>query len=191
MADSIAKFHDAQVRPPRGGWAFPIGGQLVEKHSEADILEAAKAYRKNNGTYVSDEAITREMWAYWCSRQPERCGATPAEAAATVPLVPRDLKPEVMGPWIWQFLNLAAARWNPSLHGWFIDLCDTILMLLDCPVCRSEWSEILQTRSPGGLDSRLAVCQWVNWAHNQVNSRKGKAEYAYLRMVTEYGAPMP
>lgn len=193
MDASIVKFYDAHVRPPRGGWNFMIGGELVQKHSEADIIDEVKRYRRNNGTFTSEDDISRELWAYWCSRQPERCGQSkkPEDTATRAIPTPRDLTPAVMGPWVWQFLNLAAARWTPMLHGWFLELCDTILVLLECPICRSEWSSILQRRSPARLETRLAVCQWVLWAHNEVNAKKGKPEYRYEQMILDYGAPTP
>lgn len=193
MAGSIVKFFNAHVIPPRGGWSFPINGQLVERHTESDIHAEVKRWRQNNGTFVSDEEITRELWAYYCKNQPERCGLSAKQVASTAAseVTPRDLTKEVIGPWIWQFLNLAAVRWQPGTHGFFLDLCDQIIVLLDCPICRNEWGHILHSRSPGPIKTRVQACEWANWAHNQVNARIGKNTYPYSRMVAEYGAPMP
>jgi len=188
VADSTVKFFDAHVRPPRGGWTFTIAGRKVEKHSESEVISELRKWRQNNNTYVDDESLSREVWGYYCSREPERCGQSASNVSPTA-IVPKDLTPEVVGPIIWKHLNLSAARWNPGLREWFLSYLDIISVLIECPVCQNEWRSIVSEKSPVTLNSRLSVCQWVNWAHNRVNSKRGKSQFSYERMVIEYGAP--
>lgn len=185
----MTKFFDAATRPPRGGWSFMIAGARVDRYSETEILSALRAWRVNNGTFQSEIALQEELWTYYCSREPERCGAKRGTVAET-PLAPRELTKEVIGPWIWQFLNLAAVRWHPGMKDWFLSLCDMIIVLLDCPICRDEWRVLLAEHPPLDLSTRLQVCQWVNYVHERVNAKLGKSPYPYERMVREYGAPL-
>jgi hypothetical protein len=196
MADSIDKFFDRATRPPRGGWHFPIGGNnLIEKYSEQDVFESVKKWRKNNGTFVSDLDIERELWAYWCSRQPERCSTAPATSGSRqlVPggaLVPVEVTKEMQGPPMWEFLNVVAVQWTPALQDYFLHTCDAFVSLLVCPICRDEWREVLRKDPPAKITTRFEACQWTNRVHNEVNTRTGKQPFPYSRMVTEFGAPI-
>lgn len=192
MSDSIVKFHDAHIRPPKGGWNYPIGGRLVTKHSESEILTELVKWQKNNAQFVSEETAKAEMWAYWCQREPHRCGGPVPRfrAKAPPPVQPRDRTPEVQGPPIWTFLNTLAAAWTMQLHDYFLHTIDTISVILECPVCRHHWQEIVRENPPQQLKSRFEVCQWVNKMHNLVNGRIGKPIYTYLQMVQEFGAPL-
>jgi len=186
----MTKFYDSHIRGPRGGWSYPIGGTLVAKYSEADIVAELKRWRTNNGTFVSDEKIEEEIWAYYCTRQPERCGLTGVIASLTsTAAMPRELTKEVVGPWLWQHLNLFAARWQPGIRGLFLDNLDTITLLLECPICRNEWRALLEARPPANITTRFEICQWVWWAHEQVNQKLGKNPYPYSRAVLEFGFP--
>lgn len=195
----MTRFFDAHVRPPRGGWNFPISGQLVSAHSESEILGILRKFRKNNGTYRDDAALSEELWSYYCQREPDRCGtdgkAVPVfnvpEVTPLSHLIPAEKTPELQGPPTWTWLNTLAAQWNPGLHNYFMATCDAIIVVLECPICRDEWRKILAETPPSGLASRVAVCQWVNAAHNAVNARKGKAQYPYSKMIVNWGAPIP
>lgn len=187
----ITKFYDLGTRPPRGGFNYPVGNEIIMKHSEGDVLDELRKYRKNNGTYVSDDELLREMWAYWCQREPTRCGMLPHEAEehAKRNLAPRPVTKELQGPPIWAFLNTLAVQWNDGLHPYFLATCNAILAMMECPDCRREWSQILRETPPTVVKTRLAACQWVNGVHNTVNRRRGVSEYPYDRMVREWGAP--
>lgn len=194
MADSIAKFYDRQIKPPRGGWHFPLsGGNTLSRHSESDILAELKRWRKQNGTFVSDLDLERELWNYYCSREPARCRATTADAqkVASVSVSgPVEVTKEMQGPPIWTFLNTLAVQWTPGLHDYFLATCDMLPAILVCPICTEEWRRLLRNRPPQALSTRFAVCQWLNAVHNEVNQRVNKPAYPYSRMVTEYGAPL-
>lgn len=72
MADYVAKFYDAEVRPPRGGWSVVIHGREFSGFSENDVKTAIKSWQINNGTFVSDHDIIEKIWAIWISREPDR-----------------------------------------------------------------------------------------------------------------------
>lgn len=189
-----SKFFDAHIRPPRGGWYYVVGGRDFQGYNESDLVAAIKKWRVNNGTYAGDDAIVAEIWDYFGRREPERLGVSAIpilNAPEPLPssLVPAEKTPERQGPPIWLFLNTLAAQWNPALHDYFLATCDAILSILDCPDCRGEWSKLLVKFPPAQLNTRYAVCQWVNLVHNEVNDRKGRRAYPYASMVTEFGAP--
>ncbi len=179
--------------PPRGGWAIELDGRDYAAFSEGELVEKIARFRRNNGGDTNETNIRRTIWNVFCHREPQRCSdrRNPANevAIAAAPVVQRDLKPEVMGPWIWQFLNLAAVRWNPGSSLWFNSTLDMVTVLLECPICREEWRTVLHDNPPAGFQTPRDVCIWLNNAHNAVNIRIGKAIYPYYRMVSEYGAP--
>lgn len=193
MADSINKFHDAAERAPIGGWHYfydPADGSTMFKLGSAEeVIDELIRFRANNGKPAGREAIAQEVWSYYCSRQPERCGqAIPAGGA--VPFLPKDLTPEFFGPIIWRFLNLAAVRFEEVGRDFFLALVLRVHDMMTCPDCRQHWEEILSTNSPVGITSAKAACQWINKVHNLVNTSKGKAIYPYAKGVTEYGYPL-
>lgn len=191
VPDSIVKFFDVEIKPPRGGWTFPIGGRNVTGYSENEIFTAFKKWQVNNGQFVSDDAVTRAMWQFWCAREPQRCGMLPGDVAAAARILqPRDVDKDLQGPPIWMFLNTLAVQWNEGMHPYFLATCNAILGILVCPDCLREWRTILNDYPPSAITSRLACCQWVNLVHNEVNKRKGGAIYPYERMVIEWGAPV-
>lgn len=188
----MTKFYNAHIVPPRGGWVYPIGGAEFTAYTEGDIIQALIRWQQNNGKYVSDAAAAEEIWAYYCAREPVRCGMTvPAPGSAPDPsgLVPADKTPEVQGPPIWLFLNTLAAQWNPALHAYFLATVDAILVIIECPDCREEWRRLVSIYPPAGLTTRFDVCRWVNKLHNAVNAKRGKMNFPYAKMVTEFGAP--
>lgn len=194
VADSIAKFYDRQIKPPRGGWHFPLPrGVLIEKHSESDVIGEVKRWRKNNGTFVSDLDVEREVWNYYCNREPKRCKGAAADSAprisAGATVIPAEVTKELQGPPIWLFLNTLAVRWEPTLHDYFLHTIDAISVILECPICREEWRSLQTKRPATNISSKLEACQWVNAVHNEVNARIGKQAYPYSRMISEFGAP--
>lgn len=192
LPDTIAKFFNAATKPPKGGWHFTLGEQRFDGSSESEVAAKLKKWRRNNLTFVSDVDIERELWAYWCGRQPERCYQRVDQTQVVLGAVkPAELTKQLQGPPIWTFLNTLAAVWEPGLHPLFLNLCDSISVILQCPLCRMEWQSILAEKRPTNLASRLEVCQWVNDVHNQVNSRAGKPNYPYEQMVSQWGAPLP
>lgn len=184
----IVKFYDRDVKPPKGGWHYVVNGQRIEGHSEGEVIGRIKQVRVNNGTYVSDKAIEAELWDYLCSRQPERCGRVnrAPDQQRYQNIYPRDITPAVYGPWIWQFLNFAAVRFD---RDFFLHLCQQLVRMIDCPECRSEWQSILSADSPKDLSNAFEASHWVNKQHNRVNRKLGKPEYPYVAMIREYGAP--
>lgn len=194
MADSISKFHDASERAPVGGWHYfydPSDGSTMFKLGSADeVIEELVRFRSNNRTFTTREAIEREVWRYYCSRHPDRCGQTaPAEGAK--PFLPLDQQPEFFGPIIWRFLNLAASRFEFIGRDAFMLILQHVLNLMACPDCRNEWATILATNPPTAINTTKDACRWVNEVHNLVNVRKGKSLFTYEQMVTDYGAPLP
>ena len=103
--------------------------------------------------------------------------------------VPGEKTPERQGPPLWLFLNTLAAQWTPELHNYFFATCDTLELILECQKCRFEWRRRLLQFPPHDLNSRFAVCRWVNKVHNEINVHLGKPSFPYARMVTEFGAP--
>lgn len=193
VANSIAKFWDRNIRPPKGGWHYNLPGNVtLEKHSESEIFEAVKKWRKNNGTFTSDIDIERELWTYYCNREPKRCKATLADSVTPSPAPdgPVEVTKEMQGPPIWTFLNTLAVQWTPSLQDYFLTTVNVISAIMVCPICQHEWQIIVRQRNPDRISSRLEACKWINDVHNQVNARVGKRAYPYSRMVTEYGAPL-
>lgn len=194
MAVSIAaRFHNAHVIPPKGGWHYVLDGHRFDAYSEDDLVQEIRKYQRNNGVYKGEDAIVEALWRYLCRQEPNRCGDKqymPSAEERAMPGAPRDLKPEVMGPWIWRFLNLAAVRWEPASHEFFLSVCDQIVVLLECPICREEWRRILATTPPTYISSRKQACEWVLGVHNSVNQRLGKTLFTYSQMVSEYGAPL-
>ena len=190
----MTKFFDAHIRPPKGGWNYPLNGELITAYGEGELIEHIAKWQRNNGQFVSEDAIRELIWDYFCRREPDRCGmhgvAPMSEETTPVgELIPAEKTPERQGPPIWTFLNTLAAQWNPGLHHYFMATMDAIIVILECPICRDEWRKLLFQYPPDKLGTRLAVCQWVNARHNDVNARKGKQLYPYSKMVTEYGAP--
>jgi hypothetical protein len=194
VADSIAKFWDRQIKPPKGGWHYNLSGNVtLERHSEAEIHAAVKQWRQNNQTFASDLDIERELWVYYCNREPKRCKNAMAEHSATVKSAnaPVEVTKEMQGPPIWTFLNTLAVQWQPALADYFLHTVDTISAILVCPICQTEWQTLLRNRNPRNISSKLEACIWVNAVHNEVNARVGKPAYPYSRMVTDWGAPLP
>lgn len=189
VANSIVKFPDYSVRPPRGGWSLPIGGQIVTKYSEGDILAELISWQRNNGTFTTRADAEAKLWSYYCSREPSRCGGKGEPLVTEAFVSPKERTPSVQGPPIWTFLNTLAAAWTPDLHDYFLQTCNAVLSILECPNCRIEWQAMLAKHPPASLMSRLDACKWVNMIHNEVNRRADKPTYHYSRMVAEYGAP--
>lgn len=190
----MTRFFDASIRPPRGGWSFPLNGELVTGYSESELIDIVRKWKINNGVFTSEGAIQEEIWEYFCGREPERCGRSGVTSTIAQPPKPgqavmADKTPELQGPPIWTFLNTLAAQWNPGMHQYFLATVDAIIVILECSNCREEWRRLLGKYPPVDLATRLEVCQWVNRVHNEVNAKKGKTQFPYVRMVTEYGAP--
>lgn len=195
MADStIPKFFDAEVKPPRGGWHYfyrPEDGSTMFRGSSPDgVIEEVMKYRRNNGVTPDRAAIEVELWNYWCSLDPTRCGQEAVEPSARVAYLPRDQKPEFFGPIIWRFLNLAATRFDETGRDFFLQTVGAVFGLMSCPDCRSHWVQLLEQYNPTVVLTKKQACEWVNRVHNLVNARTGKPEYPYSKMVTEYGAPV-
>jgi len=187
---SIVKFFDLSVKPPRGGWTFKLEGEIIHANSESELIDQVRRRRRNNGTFTTDANIEAELWQYLCSREPHRCGMLPHEVPDSKPLQPRVITKEFQGPPIWAFLNTLAVQWVDGLHPYFLDTCNAIISILECPDCRREWSQIMRETPPTSIRSKLQACKWVNMAHNIVNRRRGAADYSYERMIREWGAPV-
>lgn len=192
----MVKFFDSHIRPPKGGWQFPIQGRLITAYSEQEVVEAVQKSRVNNGGVLDEDAIRTEIWQYYCDREPERCGRSGKQVPIRGPvldsqLVQAPITPELQGPPIWMFLNTLAAQWSPSIHDYFLATCDAIIVILECPNCRNEWRAILRDHPPAVIRTKLQACQWVWMVHNLVNARTGKQQYPYRSMVLEFGAPIP
>lgn len=182
---NVVKFHNRAQVPPRGGWRYSIQGNDFEKYTESDLIAEVRAWRKNNNTYTSDAAIEAEIWAAFCAREPARCG-NGTQSASLANATPRELSPVWYGPIIWRYLNLEAVRFEKSA---FANICNRVLVLMDCPECRAEWSDILKSEPPSILSTAYDACRWIWRQHNRVNTKKGKSQYAYERGVAEFGFP--
>lgn len=181
----VVKFQDRDVRPPKNGWSFPIQGKIVTRHSESAIIqEMLAAAKANNRPYDRNQA-TVDLWSYYNEREPERARAG-RERVDGKPSEADVLVPEVWGPIIWRFLNLAAARYNETF---FKHLVGQVSALMTCPECRQEWRKVVEERPPTDVVDAKSACVWVNHMHNAINARLGRKPYSYSRMVTEYGAP--
>lgn len=195
MADSTPKFYDASERSPIGGWHYfydPSDGSTMFKlSSPEEVIDELVRFRTNNRALTSRAEIEEELWKYWCSRQPERCGQTLGINEKATPFLPLDQTPEFFGPIIWRALNLAATRFEFIGRDTFLLIVGNVYNLMGCPDCRAHWMEILNANSPVSIFDAKDACLWVNRVHNLVNVSKGKAIYPYEKMVTEYGAPLP
>jgi hypothetical protein len=194
MAGSIPKFFDAEIRPPVGGWHYFTNpsnhNTLFRKQSADAVIDEIQRYERNNGKQRPREEIEREVWQYWCSLQPERCGGAPQQAGGIVPMLPKDIGKEFFGPIIWRFLNLAAVRFEFTGRDYFLSTVQHVHNLMTCPTCRQHWLHLLEKYPPTRITTTKEACVWVNTVHNEVNAIAGKGEYPYSRMVTEYGAPL-
>lgn len=72
MADSIAKFFDIDVKPPRGGFRVVIEGREFAGNSESEVFNEVKRWRQNNDTFTSDTDVERAIWDYWRANEPNR-----------------------------------------------------------------------------------------------------------------------
>lgn len=189
---TVQPFHDAIERPPQGGFHYfydpADGSTMFRKYSADEVIDEVIRYRRNNGKDFARSAIATEVWTYWCSRQPERCGG--AAKSNVVPFLPRDLTPKIWGPWIWNFLNLAAVRFDHIGPERFFQILSSVSPMMTCPQCQGHWALILEANPPEFSDARGAS-KWVNRVHNLVNAETGAAQYPYEKMVVEYGAPLP
>lgn len=190
----MTKFHDAAERAPVGGWHYfydPTDGSTMFKLSSPDaVIDEIVKYRRNNGQNFARAEIEQEVWTYWCSRDPVRCGQN-VEQRNIVPFLPRDLTPKFWGPIIWQFLNIAAVRFDHIGAERFFGILASIMPMMSCPECQHHWALILEANPPDDVTSAKSACQWVNKLHNLVNAQTGAAQYAYEKMVVDYGAPLP
>lgn len=186
----VVKFFDIDIRPPRGGWAYTYKGVPHSAHSEGELIESILALERNNGRQTPREEIEREIWTKYCANEPTRCGFLPHEVPAQPALAPREVTKELQGPPIWGFLNTMAVQWQPGIREMFAGICEGIISIMVCPICRTEWRAILDAKHPGKLETRYEVCRWLWDAHNTVNSRAGKSFYSYERFVSEWGAPL-
>lgn len=193
---NIGPFFDASIRPPRGGWHYPVGGAALGTfYSENEVLEAMEKWERNQPNPRTEAQLRQALWAYYCEREPHRCGGKPENPGAKVsagvylPLEPSEITKEMQGPPIWLFLNTLAAVWTPGLHHYFLATVDAIGAMLVCAKCQQEWRSLRREIPPEPLASRFAVCQWVNTVHNRVNAKAGKPHFPYTEMVVKFGAP--
>lgn len=194
---SITKFFNAAERPPIMGWHYyrDLNDRetYFRKDSAEGVLEELKRQRVNNGKFVSDFDLWRELWDYWCSREPTRCGyseRTPAAELPAGPLIPRDINPPFFGPIIWRMMNLVAARFDAVGHAQWLDFINIIHPTMTCPDCRQEWRKIVREHPPGDVHTTREACEWACRVHNIVNDRRGAPQYHYSRGVVEYGWPV-
>lgn len=188
----MTKFHDAAERAPVGGWHYfydPSDGSTMFKLSSPDaVVDELVRYRRNNGQPSDRAAIEGEVWKYYCSRSPERCGG---EAKSNiVPFLPLDQKPAFFGPIIWAHLNLAATRFNYIGAERFFQIVASMHGMMGCVDCQRHWVTVLNDNPPEVEDAKSA-CLWANRVHNAVNALLGKPVYPYEKMVVEFGAPLP
>lgn len=152
------------------------------------VIDELVKHRRNNGQNFSRASIEEEVWKYWCSRDPVRCGGS--EATRPVPFLPRDQKPEFFGPIIWPFLNLAATRFDHIGPDRFFQIVASVVNLMSCPDCQRHWLEVISDNPPEVRDAKSA-CQWVYLVHSLVSHHLGKPAYTYAQGVVDYGFPLP
>lgn len=165
-------------------------GTYFRESGPNEVFETVKRLRRNNGTFVSDVDIWRELWTYWCGKEPGRCGQ---EAVSPAPgqIAPREMTKEFWGPILWMAINLHAVRFEAIGKAGFLRFLGSVSTLMTCPECIAHWQNILATRPPGTANNTLEACIWANDVHNLVNASRGAPIYPYERMVLEYGAPTP
>ncbi len=185
--DSIPKFFDLPRPPINGGWhywldegkSFPVNGGTPEQ-----VHAQVKLYRSNNRLPNSDdETIWRELWAYWCSREPERCHIKRGKAVDPEKLPGK----EVWGPIIWRFLNWAAVNYSGAFFTMLVN--ETRQRLVICPDCRRHFEELLVRHPLSQVRDAKTACIWIHTVHNAVNRSIGKPEFSYEDFVQHYGAP--
>lgn len=157
---------------------------MIEKFSEQDLIQELVAIARANGQPASAALAERKIWEYFCAREPERMvNGDPVGGESQDSDV---LIPERWGPWIWNFLNLAAIRFSQQF---FFDLLAQIPGIMTCEECRAHWRGIVKNNPPEGITDAQSACHWVNDRHNEVNALLGKRPYSYEQMVADFGAP--
>lgn len=183
------KFWDLATRPPRGGWDITLSGIRFTGYSEGEIIQAVRRWQQNNGLYVSDAAIEEHLWKVWCGREPERCGLPASDNSAQEAAEQtgaRELNPRIYGPWIWNFMALAAVRFY---RPFWRDLIANIGGMIDCPDCSQEWRDIVSDMSHADVENGQQATEWVLRTHNRVNRKLGKPQWTMAQFVAEYGNP--
>lgn len=187
MASSIVKFFDAHSRPPRGGYLVTIEGLDFSGNDESQVQQQVSQWRRNNGTFTSEEDISAELWRYWCNRDPERCRVSGGKPDGTVEPKPRpvEARPEVIrrgryassmdteGPRLWAQLHVEALGAELDPPGYrtakFSYFVSRWAASIHCDKCRSTFSLIL-ARMP------IPASQFFEWSvavHNAVNAEPG------------------
>lgn len=157
----------------------------ISKHSEVELINEVVSVARANGLSTSYELAEKQVWEYLCSQEPERAKngeRLSSDGASDADVLTRTR----WGPWIWNFMALAAARFQSRF---FFQLLDQVPILMTCPECRDHWRDIVKSNPPSSVRDAKSACVWVNQVHNSVNERIGKRPYSYEQMVAEYGAP--
>lgn len=193
MAEPIPIFFDPERPPAGGGWSYPYDPsrpqEVIQGYSADYVIQQVQRFRQNNGLPSSVEDITREVWAYWCEREPGRCSNL--QAAATPPTAngQRVITKEFAGPIIWRHLNLAAAQYDEIGHNVFASVVASVAPMVTCPTCKAHWNRTLAEIPMEAVNSARTACQWVLSAHNAANRVAGKPPYNYQQGVADFGWP--
>src|SRR6266704_2976417 len=109
-AASTPKFFNPEIPPSPGGWHFWLDAETrlypIRGNSAGEVFDRLKRYQENNRKFTGDDAIWAQLWKYWCSLEPKRCGDQGRKTAGTMP--PR----EIWGPILWRMLNWAAVNYS-------------------------------------------------------------------------------
>lgn len=188
--DFIPKFFNPEMPPSPGGWHYWLDPETkrfpVFGHSPQEVFDQILRYAQNNAIRGFDPvALWRQLWGYWCSLEPNRCGAP--KTPPTQPALPPK---EVWGPILWKTLNWLAVNYTDGTL--FRDFVNAMYFgnLIPCQECRDHFGDIISDNPISGVVSQKTACQWVNRVHNRVNSLIGKRTYPYAQGIAEYGFPL-
>ena len=133
------------------------------------------------------------------ARAAPRVFVTPVVPVAAAPVTGDDLPtvdPVLWGPHVWRFLHIAAQHCIPSVSrkGIWDQMLGVLTTGLPCPECREHYTAWLAA-NPLLADESTGlpgpVQEWILALHNQVNQRRGMAEWTAEQCAAVYRIPDP
>lgn len=168
-----------------GGGAVPVGGGCVGPGCARAVVRAIPL----------DVTPTPAPMPAIRARAAPRVFVTPVLPVAAPPPVTGDdlpiVDPVLWGPHLWRFLHIAAQHCIPSVSRKSIwdQMLGVLTTGLPCPECREHYTAWL-TANPLLADESTGlpgpVQEWILAIHNQVNQRKGVAEWTPEQCVAAY-----
>jgi hypothetical protein len=177
-------FHDDWQPPMPGGWHFHVDGEMIRGSSGEEVFEKVKRLLGNNKRHPGDAELERQLWDYWCSLNPARCGLSTQEM---VPAVSREIPKTEWGRSLWLHINHTAVHFD---REYFLALCTALTRkLIPCHECRAHFSVIMNELPPWNITTQMQACEWAFETHNRVNERLGKRLFTWPQAMAQFGFP--